>query len=174
METPPGNASQGIHVHSLALLQRLSLRRQAQTVMVDNDTVAWIVKVLLSDVDVLSEFSLEFGTALLMNLALRTSGKVACEQTEGRCLNLLNDLMEHENTQVRTHVNGTLYSLLSRYQIQQEAHALGLKDAIEASLAVTQDKLYRKQLEYLLAQLGQAVQRQGERDHSSDEEDEED
>ena len=33
-------------------------------------------QVLLSDVEILSDFSLEFGSALLMNLALRTSGKV--------------------------------------------------------------------------------------------------
>merc|ERR1719473_983428 len=138
--------------------------------MIENGVVQWLVEDMLRDAELLPEFSLEFGTALLMNLALRTSGKVACERTEGRCLNLLNDLMEHENTQVRTHVNGTLYSLLGRSRIQQEAQALGLQDAIEATLAVTQDKLYRKQLEYLQAQLSAPVVREDERDESSDEE----
>jgi hypothetical protein len=136
--------------------------------MVENDTVAWLVKSLLSQVDALSDFSLEFGTALLMNLALRTSGKVKCEETE--CLELLNALMEHPNRQVRTHVNGTLYSLLSRKKIQEKARMLGLGDAIAASIPHEKDATFGKQLEYLQMQLGSEPIAD---DHSSDGEEEE-
>ena len=49
-----------------------------------------------------------------MNLSLRNSGKAKCEEESENVLKVLNDLLEHENMQVRTFVNGTLYSLLSR------------------------------------------------------------
>ena len=36
-------------------------------------------------------------------------------------LKVLNELLEHENMQVRTFVNGTLYSLFSRASIREQA-----------------------------------------------------
>jgi hypothetical protein len=43
-----------------------------------------------------------------MNLSLRTAGKDKCEDRDIDILRLLNDLMEHDNLQVRTYINGTL------------------------------------------------------------------
>lgn len=61
---------------------------------------------------------MEYATALLMNLSLRNRGKDECEKlvTEQQInvLKVLSDMMEHDNLQVRTHVNGTLYSILTR------------------------------------------------------------
>jgi len=37
-----------------------------------------------------------------MNLSLRTAGKDKCEQQELGILKILNELMEHDNLQVRT------------------------------------------------------------------------
>jgi hypothetical protein len=37
-----------------------------------------------------------------MNLSLRTAGKDKCEQGDLGILKILNELMEHENLQVRT------------------------------------------------------------------------
>lgn len=63
----------------------------------------------------MSEYSLEYITALLMNLCLRVAGKIKCEQMPPyQVLMVLSDMLEHENMSVRTFVNGTLYSLLTR------------------------------------------------------------
>ena len=35
-------------------------------------------------------------------------------------------MMEHDNFQVRTHVNGTLYSILERQSLKQQANEIGL------------------------------------------------
>jgi len=48
-----------------------------------------------------------------MNLSLRAEGKNRCEAIPD-ILNVLGDLIEIDNMQVRTHVNGTLYSVLTR------------------------------------------------------------
>ena len=70
-----------------------------------------------------------------MNLSLRTAGKIKCEEpdviilkkifiekaSQVEVLEVLNELLEHENMQVRTFVNGTLYSLLSRPILKEQA-----------------------------------------------------
>jgi hypothetical protein len=45
----------------------------------------------------LTDYSIEYATALLMNLSLRDAGKDKCEESDIKLLNVLNDLVEHEN-----------------------------------------------------------------------------
>lgn len=58
----------------------------------------------------LCDYSLEYCTALLMNLCLRTIGKQACPDS---VFPTLLPLLQHDNQQVRHYINGTIYSLLS-------------------------------------------------------------
>ena len=39
-------------------------------------------------------------------------------------LSVLSDLIEHENMVVRTHVNGTLYSILTRKNLKNKAREM--------------------------------------------------
>ena len=86
--------------------------------MIEGGVIGWIVQILRTSQDFLSDYSMEYATALLMNLSLRNRGKDECEKlaTEQQIniLKVLSDMMEHDNLQVRTHVNGTLYSILTR------------------------------------------------------------
>ena len=61
----------------LGALQKASLRRQPQNIMIESNVIAWLVT-QLATVDSLSAYSVEYGTALLMNLSLRTAGKAKC------------------------------------------------------------------------------------------------
>ena len=47
--------------------------------MIDLDVISWILNTLKNEGDNLSEYSLEYTTALLMNLSLRIAGKNKCE-----------------------------------------------------------------------------------------------
>lgn len=78
----------------------------------------------------LSEYSFEYITALLMNLSLRTLGKIYCENPDLQIISILNSLLEHENMQIRTFVNGTIYSLLSRNVIREQAHNMGMNQIL--------------------------------------------
>ena len=49
-------------------------RRSVQTMLIDSAVVEWLFSVL-EDPDELSDYSIEYAVALLMNLCLRTSGK---------------------------------------------------------------------------------------------------
>jgi hypothetical protein len=74
---------------------------------------------LKEEQETLSEYSLEYTTALLMNLSLRVQGKNKCEDMpKNSVLKVLSELVEHENMVVRTHVNGTLYSILTRKSLK--------------------------------------------------------
>ena len=72
-----------VHIQALAAMQRLSLRRPAQDRMIAMGLVEWAVRVLGRPEGLgASEFSLEFGSAMLMNLALRSMGKRRCLSLE--------------------------------------------------------------------------------------------
>ena len=111
-----GNEDTYLRQNALGTLQKFSLRKQAQRNMIEGGVIRWIVHVLQSHQEYLSDYSLEYATALLMNLSLRKSGKDECEKLspEISILKVLSELMEHENQYVSTHVNGTLYSILTR------------------------------------------------------------
>jgi len=99
--------------------------------MIKNDLIKWIIEILKTEKDNLSEYSYEYATALFMNLSLRTEGKKKCEEQKLQVLETLIDILEHENIQVRTFVNGSLYSLLTRPKLKEQAKELGLKEMLE-------------------------------------------
>lgn len=90
--------------------------------MIEGGVIGWIVQILRTSQDFLSDYSMEYATALLMNLSLRNRGKDECEklatEQQVNILKVLSDMMEHDNLQVRTHVNGTLYSILTRQSLK--------------------------------------------------------
>lgn len=47
--------------------------------MIRLDVIRWIVETLRDEMDTLSDYTLEYATALLMNLSLRAQGKDKCE-----------------------------------------------------------------------------------------------
>jgi len=65
---------------------------------------------------------------------------------------VLNELLEHDNTQVRTFVNGMLYSLLSRKSLREAAHSLGMQEIL-TYLMQNSDERFTKQIMYIMDQL---------------------
>lgn len=152
-----------IHIQVLAAMQRLSLRRSAQDRMIEMGMVEWAIGVLSSQEEgasrAPSEFSLEFGSAMLMNLALRSTGKRKCLEQD--VLPMAMKLMEHWNPQIRTHINGTLYSLLSLPEFRQSARREGLELALRSihrQASSLGDEIAVRQIEYLLEQLNPGVE----------------
>lgn len=80
--------------------------------MIENDIIKHIVRILREERLTLQDYSFEYITALLMNLSLRSLGKIKCEEIKEDLLEVIQNNLESENTQVRTFINGTLYSVL--------------------------------------------------------------
>jgi hypothetical protein len=69
-------------------------------------------------------------------------------------MKVLDELLETENMQVRTYINGTLYSILTMPALKEQAKSIGLDKRLEVMYEENQseDRL-KNQIEYILAQL---------------------
>lgn len=73
------NADTSLRQNVLGTLQKFSLRKRPQTIMIQLDMIKWIAIILANEGNQLSDYSIEYATALLMNLSLRAAGKDKCE-----------------------------------------------------------------------------------------------
>jgi hypothetical protein len=65
--------------------------------MIECNVIPWIFKLLSQENQIpLSDYTLEYATALLMNLSLRSKGKEVCEKLPN-VVKVLSEIMEHEN-----------------------------------------------------------------------------
>ncbi|XP_049445032.1 lisH domain-containing protein ARMC9 isoform X2 [Epinephelus fuscoguttatus] len=153
----------------LVALQKLSLRRSQQTAMIADDLIGWLVDEL-QDSDCLSDYTLEYSAALLMNLCLRTKGKRKCAENAKHVLKVLTDLLGHENHEIRPYVNGALYSILCIPSVRQEAKEMSVEEILRCYSKEENPDLNR-QIQFIIKQLNSA---DDEGPESDDEEEEDD
>ncbi|XP_077874332.1 lisH domain-containing protein ARMC9 isoform X7 [Ictidomys tridecemlineatus] len=166
----------------LGALQKFSLRRPLQTAMIRDGLIFWLIDIL-KDPDCLSDYTLEYAVALLMNLCLRSaglphpvfSGKNMCAKVAGLVLKVLSDLLGHENHEIQPYVNGALYSILSIPSIREEARAMGMEDILRCFIKEGNAEMIR-QIEFIIKQLNSEELLDGvlESDDDEDDDDEED
>ncbi|KAM9249853.1 lisH domain-containing protein ARMC9 [Dugong dugon] len=160
----------------LGALQKFSLRRPLQTAMIRDGLIFWLIDIL-KDPDCLSDYTLEYSVALLMNLCLRSAGKNMCAKVAGLVLKVLSDLLGHENHEIRPYVNGALYSILSVPSIREEARAMGMEDILRCFIKEGSAEMIR-QIEFIIKQLNSEELLDGvlesDDDEDEDEDDEED
>uniref|UniRef100_A0A672YRK2 LisH domain-containing protein ARMC9 n=1 Tax=Sphaeramia orbicularis TaxID=375764 RepID=A0A672YRK2_9TELE len=137
--------------HVLVALQKLSLRRSQQTAMIADDLIGWLMDEL-HDSDCLSDYTLEYSAALLMNLCLRTKGKRKCAENAKHVLKVLTDLLGHENHEIRSYVNGALYSILCIPSVRQEAKEMSVEEILRCYSKEENPDLNR-QIEFIIKQL---------------------
>ncbi|XP_068959367.1 lisH domain-containing protein ARMC9 isoform X2 [Petaurus breviceps papuanus] len=135
----------------LGALQKFSLRRALQSTMIRDGLIFWLIEVL-KDPDCLSDYTLEYSVALLMNLCLRSAGKNVCAKMAGLVLKVLSDLLGHENHEIQPYVNGALYSILSIPSIREEARAMGMEEILRCFIKEGNAEMIR-QIEFIIKQL---------------------
>ncbi|XP_066458915.1 lisH domain-containing protein ARMC9 isoform X2 [Eleutherodactylus coqui] len=135
----------------LGCLQKLSLRRPMQSAMIKDGLILWLVQEL-EDTDHLSDYTVEYSVALLMNLCLRNAGKKMCGKSAGLVLKVLSDLLGHENHEIRPYVNGALYSILAVPSIREEARAMGMQEVLRCFIKEGNRDMNR-QIEFIIRQL---------------------
>ncbi|XP_008158430.3 lisH domain-containing protein ARMC9 [Eptesicus fuscus] len=158
----------------LGALQKFSLRRPLQTAMIQDGLIFWLIDIL-KEPDCLSDYTLEYSVALLMNLCLRSAGKNMCASVAGLVLKVLSDLLGHENHEIQPYVNGALYSILSIPSVREEARAMGMEDILRCFMKEGNAEMIR-QIEFIIKQLNSEEFPDGvlESDDDEDEDDEED
>lgn len=143
----------GLRQNSLGVLQKLSLKKTAQINMIRLDVLDWLLKILKSTGEI-SNYTLEYSTALLMNLSLRTFGKEKLCKNANDVMNVMNKYISSENNQVRTYVNGTLYSILTRKPMKEAAIKIGLEKKLK-NVKNKADENIKRQINFILEQLKQ-------------------
>ncbi|XP_059197559.1 lisH domain-containing protein ARMC9 [Centropristis striata] len=153
----------------LVALQKLSLRRSQQTAMIADGLIGWLVDEL-QDSDCLSDYSLEYSAALLMNLCLRTKGKRKCADNAKHVLKVLTDLLGHENHEIRPYVNGALYSILCIPSVRQEAKEMSVEEIL-CCYSKEENPDLNRQIEFIIKQLNSAEEEGPESDDEEEEDD---
>uniref|UniRef100_A0A8K9X1L0 LisH domain-containing protein ARMC9 n=1 Tax=Oncorhynchus mykiss TaxID=8022 RepID=A0A8K9X1L0_ONCMY len=154
----------------LGALQKLSLRRSQQSAMIEDGLIDWLVDEL-QDSDCLSDYTLEYAVALLMNLCLRTRGKRKCAENPKYVLKVLTDLLGHENHEIRPYVNGTLYSILCIHAVREEAKEMSMEEILHCYSKEENPELNR-QIEFIIKQLNsEGPESDDEEEDDDDEED---
>lgn len=88
------------------------LRRNLVTIMINENLTEWLID-LLEDNEELTDYTLEYAIALLMNLCLRSEGKRRCAKIHEKTLKVLTELLGNSNPEVfEIAFNYFLYSLL--------------------------------------------------------------
>uniref|UniRef100_A0A8B9IMX4 LisH domain-containing protein ARMC9 n=1 Tax=Anser cygnoides TaxID=8845 RepID=A0A8B9IMX4_ANSCY len=155
----------------LGALQKFSLRRALQSAMIKDGLIFWLVDVL-TDTDSLSDYTLEYSVALLMNLCLRSAGKKTCARIANHVLKVLSDLLGHENHEIQPYVNGALYSILAIPSVREEARAMGMEEILRCFIKEGNAEMIR-QIEFIIKQLN-SEEPLNDSTVSDDEEEEED
>ncbi|XP_010008710.1 PREDICTED: lisH domain-containing protein ARMC9-like, partial [Nestor notabilis] len=135
----------------LGALQKFSLRRALQSAMIKDGLIFWLVDVL-TDTDCLSDYTLAYSVALLMNLCLRSAGKNMCAGIANHVLRVLSDLLGHENHEIQPYVNGALYSILAIPSVREEARAMGMEEILRCFVKEGSAEMIR-QTEFIIKQL---------------------
>ncbi|KAF7256002.1 LisH domain containing protein ARMC9 [Paragonimus skrjabini miyazakii] len=155
-------------------LQKMSLRRPMQTVMINMSVIPWVIH-LLENTEALSDYTLEYAVALCMNLCLRTSGKRNCVLISSRILNVLVELLNSDNIDIVPYVNGALYSILALPEIRKVALTMDLQSTLESFIKDDQVEMNR-QFEFIIRRLrsNESPPNEDSDDEFEDEDDEED
>ena len=135
----------------LGAIQKFTLRAEPQNRLIELNVIHYIVDVFSKQGDSLSDYTTEYGLALIMNLSLRKAGREKFESVAEQTLKILLKFMDKDSPQVLTCINGTLYSLLKRQKFKIEAMKCGLDKKLQN--ANCSNPQLQKQILYILQEL---------------------
>ena len=135
----------------LGTIQKFTLRSQPQNKLIELNVIHYIVNLFANESDALSDYTIEYGLALIMNLSLRKAGREKFEAIADRTIQILQKFMDKDNIQVLTCINGTLYSLLKKQKFKNEARLKGLD--VQLKNTKTDNPQLKKQITYILEEL---------------------
>jgi len=146
-----------IRMNALGCLQKMSLRKELQDSMIRKGLIGFMIEMLSAELSALSEYTVEYSTALLMNLTLRTKGKKQCQLNEKHIQKILETMLSLLRStfvaQIHTYVNGVLYSLLSERSIRHVATNMSLVSKLNECVDAYSNSAFKQQIDYIVSQL---------------------
>eukprot|EP01017_Pseudomicrothorax_dubius_P034826 TRINITY_DN4812_c0_g2_i1.p1 TRINITY_DN4812_c0_g2~~TRINITY_DN4812_c0_g2_i1.p1 ORF type:complete len:335 (+),score=82.50 TRINITY_DN4812_c0_g2_i1:789-1793(+) len=152
---------------SVKIIQKLSLSKQTHKLLIENRVIDFLLQ-SLNEGEAGLDQSLEYSIALLMNMSLKKEGRVIFEQNMEASFTLIEKYSDHKDSQIKSFVNGVLFSLLRSQAFLQEARKRKLDEKLETIMEKSKkEEALRVQLEYIIAAL------QNEEENKEEVEDEE-
>ena len=146
------NTDTPLRQNCLGALQKFSLRNEAQNKLIELNIIHYLTDIYMFQADTLSEYSIEYGLALLMNLSLRKEGKEKYEAIGEKIINILIKFLKYENIQILTCVNGILFSLIKKKKIKILAKEMGIVDCLNELKRLKNEQI-NKQIKYIQDEL---------------------
>ena len=138
------NTDTPLRQNCLGSLQKFSLRNEPQNKLIELNVIHYLIDIFMFQGDILSDYSIEYGLALLMNLSLRKGGKEKFEAVGEKIINILIKYLKYENIQILTCINGMLYSLIKMKKIRKLAVELGIIESLENLKKLKNDQINKQ------------------------------
>ncbi len=121
--------------------------------MIGLGIVPMIFKVFKNEGSELSGFTLQFLTAMMMNLSLKKESKPDFEKHKAELISIVIEHMTSENNQVRDYINGSIFLVLTSKPIKEEALRQKLDLIVKNLLETREDDMCSQQYTYILKRL---------------------
>jgi uncharacterized protein with ParB-like and HNH nuclease domain len=118
--------------------------------MIGLGIIPMIFKVFKNEGSELSGFTLQFLTAMMMNLSLKKESKPDFEKHKAELISIVIEHMTSENNQVRDYINGSIFLLLTSKPIKEEALRQKLDLIVKNLLETREDDMCSQQYTYIL------------------------
>ena len=136
----------------LATLQKFTPRLDPINKLIDLGIIKWLIDTFTYEMNTLSDNTIEYGLALLLNLSLNKNGRNKFEEDSERTIQILiHYLNKDNNVQIQTSINGALYSLLRKKGLKEAAKKFGIENIIQNSNIT--DPVNQRQISYILEEL---------------------
>ena len=136
----------------LATLQKFTPRLEPINKLIDLGIIKWLIDTFTYEMNTLSDSTIEYGLALLLNLSLNKNGRNKFEEDSERTIQILiHYLNKDNNVQIQTSINGALYSLLRKKGLKEAAKKFGIENIIQNSNIT--DPVNQRQISYILEEL---------------------
>ena len=136
----------------LATLQKFTPRLEPINKLIELGIIKWLIDVFTYEMNTLSDSTIEYGLALLLNLSLNKNGRNKFEEDSERTIQILiHYLNKDNNVQIQTSINGALYSLLRKKGLKEAAKKFGIENIIQNSNIT--DPVNQRQISYILEEL---------------------
>ncbi|XP_018349141.1 PREDICTED: lisH domain-containing protein ARMC9-like isoform X2 [Trachymyrmex septentrionalis] len=134
----------------VAMLQKLSLRRQQRIYMIESGLLEWLINHLHDKCRIISLYRLEYATALLMNLSLHRLAQARASKISSLLMSTLIVLLSIDHTSSLPYINGALNNFLNNPVINEEARKIKRSNISEYLGNNQKSTEIRKHLDHVL------------------------
>ena len=136
----------------LATLEKFTPRLEPINKLIELGIIKWLIDTFTYEMNTLSDSTIEYGLALLLNLSLNKNGRNKFEEDAERTIQILiHYLNKDNNVHIQTSINGALYSLLRKKELKEAAKKFGIENIIQNSNIT--DPVNQRQISYILEEL---------------------